>query len=264
MQKLLIILGLNFTTCSSAQQKNNQITDSLFIVINKEGRQVQDRFLTPKGYTRTNESETSYAQYLRHLPLHKDGSKVHLYNGEIKNKENVYCAVIALDIGNQDLQQCADAVMRLRGEYLFAQQEWDKLGFEFTQDHQLHYFYKESNQISYPYFRSWMNNVFAYANTRSLHHQLKTKKLNDIAIGDVFIQTGNPYGHAVTVVDIAINPANGDKIFMLAQSYMPAQEIQILLNPNKKEKTPWYSISEIDEIINTPEWTFTVNDLKSW
>ena len=55
--------------------------------------------------------------------------------------------------------------------------------------------------------------------------------VEDIEIGDVFIQTGNPYGHAIIIVDVAINK-NKEKIFMLAQSYMPAQEIHILKNPN--------------------------------
>ena len=57
-------------------------------------------------------------------------------------------------------------------------------------------------------------------------------------IGDVFIKGGSP-GHAVTIVDIAINPKTNKKVFLLAQSYMPAQEIKILKNPNNSELSPW-------------------------
>ena len=43
---------------------------------------------------------------------------------------------------------------------------------------------------------------------------------------------------------------------------MPAQETQILQNPNNIELSPWYSVSEIGEKLYTPEWTFSSKDLK--
>ena len=44
--------------------------------------------------------------------------------------------------------------------------------------------------------------------------------------GDVFIKGGSP-GHAVIVVDVAIYPQTGKTVFLLAQSYMLAQQIHI-------------------------------------
>jgi hypothetical protein len=55
------------------------------------------------------------------------------------------------------------------------------------------------------------------------------------------------------------NALTHEKMYMLAQSYMPAQEIQILLNP--ETNTVWYSLSAEDPI-ETPEWTFTRAQLK--
>lgn len=52
------------------------------------------------------------------------------------------------------------------------------------------------------------------------------------------------------------------KMFLLAQSYMPAQEIQLLKNPSNSN-SPWYSISD-NGILNTPEWTFNNGDLKQF
>jgi hypothetical protein len=53
-----------------------------------------------------------------------------------------------------------------------------------------------------------------------------------------------------------------DEIFMLVQSYMPAQEMHILKNLSSSSKfSPWYSIN-FGEILVTPEWNFTKNDLK--
>lgn len=48
---------------------------------------------------------------------------------------------------------------------------------------------------------------------------------------------------------------------MLAQSYMPAQELQILINPTKREISPWYSLDFGDELA-TPEWRFQKGSLK--
>ncbi|KXA17078.1 DUF4846 domain-containing protein, partial [Fusobacterium nucleatum] len=51
--------------------------------------------------------------------------------------------------------------------------------------------------------------------------------------------------------------------FRLAQSYMPAQQTQILINPNNKELGVWYSLKGKDELI-TPEWDFSINQLRSF
>lgn len=67
-------------------------------------------------------------------------------------------------------------------------------------------------------------------------------------------------GHAVIIVDMAVNDA-GEKIFILAQSYMPAQQTQILINPNDENISPWYSSEIIDKLI-TPEWIFNSNELR--
>jgi hypothetical protein len=53
----------------------------------------------------------------------------------------------------------------------------------------------------------------------------------------------------------------GDKLFLLAQSYMPAQEIHILKNPNNKNTSPWYSTKNLTTL-KTPEWIFTKDDIK--
>jgi hypothetical protein len=58
-------------------------------------------------------------------------------------------------------------------------------------------------------------------------------------------------------VDVATN-RKGDKIFMLAQSYMPAQDIHIL----NGEDGPWYHARE--GMIATPEYTFRSLDLRSF
>jgi len=78
-------------------------------------------------------------------------------------------------------------------------------------------------------------------------------------IGDVFLKGEDP-GHCVIVVDMAENLTNGEKLFMIAQSYMPAQDIHILKNLSNKEISPWYRLN-FGESLNTPEWRFNKNQL---
>ena len=49
---------------------------------------------------------------------------------------------------------------------------------------------------------------------------------------------------------------------MLVQCYMPAQEIQILVNPNNSEISPWYEVERLNETLLTPEWEFGLKELK--
>lgn len=79
-----------------------------------QGTTVQTRIALPAGFSRINVKEGSFEEYLRNLPLRPRGSKVHYYDGREKRDTRVYCAVVDMEIGKRDLQQCADAVIRLR------------------------------------------------------------------------------------------------------------------------------------------------------
>lgn len=231
-------------------------------LINREGTTIENRIIPPVEYERTTEKVNSFGEYLRQLELKPHGSQVMYYYNQAKTKEGVYMAVVKMDIGKKDLQQCADAVMRLKGEYLYKHKKYDQIHFNFLSDNKPRYFkeYAEGD-YSYEKFRKYMEYIFAYANTGSLHDELlPVTDYKSMNVGDVFIQKGTPFGHAVIVVDMAVNPKNGKKLFLLAQSYMPAQETQILINPNNSEISPWYELKE-GEVL-TPEWTFNSKDLR--
>ena len=233
-----------------------------YTIIDTAGKTIFNRFNPPPGFTRTEIDTSSFGFYLRHLNLKTFGSLVLYYNGQPKNKKNVYISVINMDIGNRDLQQCADAIMRLRSEFLYASQRYRDIHFNFVSDGQARYYeeYSEGDH-SYGKFRKYLDYVFSYANTSSLSHELVSRNsITEMQIGDVFIQTGNPYGHAVIVVDMAENPDSGEKVYMLAQSYMPAQDIQILVNRKNSMISPWYILNE--DPIETPEWNFHPGHLK--
>ncbi len=112
----------------------------------------------------------------------------------------------------------------------------------------------------YQTYWAYLEQIFLYAGTASLSKEMKKVSFTEMEIGDVLIQGGFP-GHAVMVVDMAINPINGKKYYLLGQSYMPAQEFQVLTNPQNPTLSPWYELKNI-EIINTPEWQFDASQLR--
>lgn len=67
--------------------------------------------------------------------------------------------------------------------------------------------------------------------------------------------SGGSPGHAVMVADVAVNP-KGEKVFLLLQSYMPAQEIHVIKNPIDGTLSPWYSTEVIGNSFRTMEWQF--------
>lgn len=247
------------------------------VLSNPEGRAIAERFMPPQGFERTAAEENAFADYLRNLPLQPEGSRVIYYDGREKPGD-VYDAVIDMDVGDRDLQQCADAVMRLRAEYLYHQARYDDIHFNFTNGFNAEYgkwmqgyrIKVKGNSVSwekngtgsseYADFRKYLDMVFAYAGSLSLSKEMESVAVEDMVIGDVFIYGGSP-GHCVIVVDMAVNNITGEKLFMLAQSYMPAQSIHILKNEQDEGISPWYSV-DFGEELNTPEWTFKRGDLK--
>lgn len=230
----------------------------------------------PEDFERVPVVASSFGGYLRNLPLKPMNSKVKYYHGGIKDGEGIYMAVVDLAIGNKDLHQCADAITRLRAEHLFGQKKYDEIHFNFTNGFRVDYskwkqgyriktagnktswVKKEPPSDSYNTFWEYLEQIFMYAGTASLSKELLPVKMRNLEIGDVFIKGGFP-GHAVIVVDKTINK-KGKIAFLLAQSYMPAQEIQILINPNNESLSPWYMLEDNKNIV-TPEWTFTSEQL---
>lgn len=236
-----------------------------------------DRVLPPTGFERAPVEPGSFAAWLRALPLKPERAPVMLFDGRTKPRQDVQAAVIDIDIGTRDLQQCADAIMRLRAEWLFANGRQRDIGFNFTGGGRVGFERYATGQrpdakgrrwtasakpdASYQSFRRYMDLVFAYAGTASLEKELKSVPASDVRIGDVFIKGGFP-GHAVLVADIAVNSLTKSKRMLLVQSYMPAQDMHVLKNFANGDGSPWYAVPTGD--LSTPEWTFAAGSLRRW
>jgi hypothetical protein len=212
----------------------------------------------------------SFPDWLRYLPLKPPGAPVLLFDGRPKSDQTLHAAVIDIDVGRRDLQQCADAVIRLRAEYLYAGSPAERasIAFNFTSGERVAFArwaqgwrpVVAANRVSWrrngvrgtdrAQFAAYLATVFAYAGSHSLERELVP--VADPAKargGDIYIQGGFP-GHAVIVVDAAVDP-NGRHVMLLAQSFMPAQSIHVLRNP---QGGVWYDAAAGDP--QTPEWRF--------
>ncbi len=245
---------------------------------------IESRFPPPAGARRKTVTHESFGAWLRGLPLYEAGTPVYLHSGRLKPKQSVHAGVINIDVGRANLQQCADAIIRLRAEYLYAQKPRPEISFSYTSGDAISFsrwirgerprviertvkgkkrwrveWTKGHQKGDYHQnLRAYLNNVFNYAGTASLARTLTKRAPQDIQIGDLYLQGGFP-GHAVLVVDAAEHPRLGTLV-LLSQSYMPAQDIHVLKNLHDPSLSPWFRVPHGGKM-RTPEWTFRATDL---
>ncbi len=235
-----------------------------------EALPLRERMPTPAGAERL--PSPGFGEWLRSLPTRPGHPAVHLYDGRLKGRQDVHALVLDLDVGSVDLQQCADAVIRLRAEYLWAAGRTEELCFRFTSGHpawwrdfaagrrpriqgqRVTFEPVAARDEGRANFRRYLDLVFTYAGTRSLAKELRPIPSTEVRPGDVWLQAGSP-GHAVLVVDVARGTTHS--YLMLAQSYMPAQEVHVLKAP---DGGAWFELRP-EQGLRTPEWDFGPTDL---
>ena len=241
-----------------------------------------NRIPPPEGFQRIAAEPNSFAEWLRHIPLKPGKPDVLLHYGIEKRNQDIHYAVINIDIGKTNLQYGANAVIRLRGEYLYSVEKYSDLHFNFKTGNQVSYsnwiqgyrpIVSEDNVIwvqsgdkgtSYRSFKSYITQIMVHAGPQALFEETRPVLNSDsMKIGNTFIQATKLGSHAVLVMDMAENKENNQKVFLISQSYTPAQDIHILINPNDESLSPWYSLDFGDTLV-TPEWKFTKSNLKQF
>ena len=283
MTFLFVVLAIAGCT-SKATSNETQVTDTIVAADEQPVEQKEFSPATvgdiplPNGFERMPITDTtSFAYFLRNLPLKPLGTPVYTYYGDIASTtHSAYAVIDGFAPGNEDLQQCADAVIRLRAEWLYKNKRYDEIAFHFTNGWLCEYkrwaegervhvqgnktsWYKAfyTPDYSYDTFLQYLKIVFNYAGTISLSKELKKAHIRDLQIGDVFVKGGSP-GHAIIVVDVAnCNYYQGEKCFLVAESYMPAQDIHIIINTNnyREETSPWHLMFDVYR--SGPDYDFT-------
>lgn len=235
------------------------------LIIDQSKSTIITRFTPPKGYFWEKNLPGSFSEYLINFPLHPKNFPVRDFNEVPITRQYNHVAILKIDVGDKDLQQCADAWIRLYSEYLWAQKRFDEIGFEFTSGqffswndykrgvrtqefkNKVRFIKTGKTDDSYENFRKYLNIIFRYAGTISLDREsISVTQNSQIKPGDFLMKPGSP-GHSVIIVGVAKNYA-GKKLYLLAESYMPAQDIHILVNREKPKLSPWY---ELD--VNAPK-----------
>ena len=270
IHSISVILTVFLLSCTG--QTNGQSQQSVQKTLDEQHQTARpQRLAPPRGYEKVKLPEGSFASFLRHLPLKEAGSDLHYYNGSVKQR-NYDGAVVDVDFGYGVADQCADAVIYLRAVWLWRTKQYDKIHFNFTNGFRADYarwakgerihidkntwkcWYSKDTGADYSYktFRKYLNIVFTYAGTASLEKELSPITGKELQVGDVIINGGHP-GHTVIVVDKAVNKA-GEAVYLLAQGYTPAQEIEIF--------NQWFCINLQVKYLETPGWYFRGNYAK--
>lgn len=230
-------------------------------------RSLESAIAPPAGFTRVEVKADSFGAWLRGLPLRAAGTPVHDFQGReiLPGDSPLLAAVAELDVGSADLQQCADSIIRLHAEWLWSRGQKDRIAYHFTSGHLAKWSaYAEgdrpaisgrnvswvrtgSEDRSRAAFRAYLDMVFTYAGTLSLDREKKRPAREDVQPGDFIVAGGSP-GHAVLVLEVAVNAA-GERVVLLGQGSIPAQDFQVFTQGHNDPWFPWAG-----EKLVTPFW----------
>lgn len=239
--------------------KKEHLISEMLVKINKDKNTIKERFSPPKDYEWVDEKPNSFGYFIENFKLKPYGSPILKYDETPIATQNVHEAIFDIDTGTKDLQQCADAAIRLRAEYLFKAKKFDEIKFHFTNGDLVSWndykngirAFVNGNSVSfrktspfddsYKNFRNYLDLIFNYAGTISLNKETKAViKNSDLKTGDILITPGSP-GHVVFIAGVSKNK-EGKKLFLLAEGFTPAQSIHLLSNPFDKNISPWYDL----------------------
>ncbi len=228
------------------------------------------RLSPPRGFARVAVEGGGFGAFLRALPLLPAGTPVVDYGGRVVREggDPSIAAVVDIDVGASDLQQCADAVVRMNAEWHYGRGDRD-VSYRVSSGVALGYAqylagsraFAHGNELlvqpaaarladDHRAFRRYLDEVFTWLNTSSLDRDGAPAAFADVRPGDFFVMSGRPFGHAVLVLDVATSAA-GAVALLLGQSYMPAQSFQVL---SSSSHGAWFVVEPGATEVATPFW----------
>lgn len=271
----IVIVGIGFLYFSKKGKVIKNVAISYVTnpsYVNEKGMSVKDRILIPKSFEKVSYTTNSFSYYVQNYALKPFGAPVINYDGNHYSYQAGHVGVLEIPVPSNGLQQCADALMRIRAEYLWETNQKNKIGFNFTSGHYCSWIkYAEGyrpkingNKVSFhktasanyskDTFYNYLNLIYMYAGTQSLYSELpKINIIENVEVGDMLIYPGSP-GHVIMVVDKATNE-KGENLFIFAQGNTPAQSVHIIKNPSDSKISPWFEI-EIGAYVEIPTYYF--------
>ena len=241
---------------------------------------LEARFPTPPGYTRIALPPGSFGGWLRGLPLAAAGARVLNNSGDaaFAADDDYVAAVVAIDVGAGDLQQSADAVVRLHSEWLWSNDQRDAIGYRSSTKLDMPFsrwargqrllasgpnvFWvvkTKPHEPSYTDFRQYIDAVMLWSNNVSLAARAKhVEDPAELTAGDFFLQARGK-GHAILVLDVAQKPT-GERVALLGQALQsPAQSIHVM---RLGHETAWFSLRPPNPVLTPRADEFSWHDLE--
>jgi len=273
---ILLLLGVIIFLAFQLKPVKNAVDTVAAIIetpgiINKDSLTIESRVNIPEGYKRVDYIKGSFEDYLRNYKLKPFGSKIINYDDSEYFWQRGHIGILEIPVPKNGLQQCADALIRIRSEYLWDNNRKDEIGFKFTSGHYCSWtkyaegfrpkingnkvtFHKTASaNHSKVNFYKYLNLIYMYSGTLSLYNELESVNAKDLQLGDMLIKGGSP-GHIVMIADEVIND-KGEKLFLLFQGNTPAQSVHLVKNLESSYISPWYQLKD-DAVIPVSNYTF--------
>ena len=178
-------------------------------------------------------------------------------------------SVIDLDVGSQDLQQCMDTIIRLRGEWHWWKGTADAVKFRYAGG--LYFGFadwraglrpekvggrtrlepKAAAASGRKSFEKYLRFMFAMTGTAHNNTEQPVSAAT-LAPGDFFIEpspSAAVLGHALIVLDVA-RDAKGVLRAVIAQGYTPARDLHVLKAP---DGSAWFTLDPAQPV-TFPSW----------
>jgi hypothetical protein len=219
------------------------------------------------GYSGFPAELDSWAEWLRLLPLAAPGTPVRNFRGEtvVPGDDEHLAAVVAIDIGTQDIQQSADVILRLHGEWRWFR---DDLRMLYLSDTRLELplgkwlagerlvaagglpkWVPEAApqpKLDHAAFREYLDSVFAWSDARALLGESVALPPEGLEPGAFFLAQGPP-AEVLVVLDVATSPA-GERAMLLAQALNPTESIHVI-RPSRDAS--WFPV-RTDQPVRVP------------
>ena len=138
---LLLLLLITVLVLAFKIKPTENVVDTVAAIletpslINKDSLTIKSRVNVPVGYKRVTYPKGSFENYLRNYKLKPFGSKIINYDDSEYFWQGGHIGVLEVPVPKNGLQQCADALIRIRSEYLWDNDRKDEIGFNFTSGH---------------------------------------------------------------------------------------------------------------------------------
>jgi hypothetical protein len=219
------------------------------------------------GYTVFAGEAESWTEWLRLLPLAAPGTPVRNYRGEIvvPGDDEHLAAVVAIDVGTQNIQQSGDVILRLHAEWRWwvndlrmlylsdakvelPLQKW-VAGERLVASEGKPTWVRQAEpkpKLDYADFRAYLDSVFTWSDGQALLAESVPLAPESLEPGAFFLHEGHP-AQVLIVLDVATSQ-DGKRAMLLAQAQSPGESLHVI-RPNRN--SVWFSV-RTDQPVRVP------------